>query len=498
MGGGKTSVLLCAALFIAPLVQYGLVLFGIAVLGTLALVEASGIFRRRDTLREGLRPYIGRAWSKLRSAAWPAASFTAGCAVSYVTTLRYQWEPGGFGADHYLEEGYYSGGYTDTRAVIEFVIVETRQLFYNHLPELLTLDFLPLQSLRIHNPELFLLAAFFGLGVFLLVSVRKVRLDAITVLFLLSIAIALCAAMLRIYPHGGRQSMYLAPIIFIMLGCVFHSLASAAPMIARREWLPHVMSLLAAIVILGGTISIIDRKPYDEYEYLINSVLFALEEREQEGDVVYVAQGAHHLMKFYYDEKPDNYYYIYCYYLANIQACIDDVLEAQATPANRLWLVFTEREVAHLELLEELIVGIQVEHVVDENLSDLYLLEAPNLVDLLAKPIGNLEVRGGLIIESEFDVYLNEKRLTYVKEPCGPGNVEEPFFLHVYPTDLEDVPEGAGGFDNRDFHFQTSSTISGERCVSVQYLPAYDVARIVTGQFSRHGQLWRGEYRFGE
>ncbi len=504
-GGARTSVLLCVSLFVAPLVQYGLVLFGIAVFATIALVETGDIFRRRDTLREGLRPYIGRAWSKLRGAAWPAASFTAGCAVSYAATLRYQWREGGFGAGDYLAGGYYSGELTDARAILEFVIVKTWQLFYYPLPELLTLDFLLPQSLRTipdsYKPELFLLAAFLGLGVFLIVSVRKVRFDTITILFLLSIAIMLCAAMLRIYPHGGRHSVYLTPIIFIMLGCVFHSLASATPVIARREWLPHVMTLLAAIVILGGAIGIIDRKPYDEYESY-NSVRFALEEREQEGDIVYVSGGAHAVMKFYYDEKPDNHYYIDCRYLATIEACIDDVLEAQATPTNRLWLVFSHWKGASFKLLEELIDGIQVEHVVDEDFSDLYLLEAPNLFDLLAKPIGSLKVKGELIIESDFDVYLNEKRLTYVKEPCSPSNFEEKFFLHVYPTDLENVPEGEieyGGFDNSDFHFQTSGTISGERCVAVHDLPAYDIARIVTGQFIyRQGQLWQGEYQFGE
>ncbi len=496
MGGG-TNVLLCASLFVAPLVQYGLVLFGIAVLGTIAIVEAVDTWRCRATLRE--------SWdrSKLRSMAWPAASFTAGCAISGVATVRYQYQTGGFGADSYLASGYYSGGYGDVLSILEFVLPRTWQLFVTHLPKVLALDFIPAFRTMpdTYVPEVFVIFAFAGLGAFIVASIRRARLDTITILFMLSTTILICAAMLRIYPYVGRHALHLTPVIFLTLGSMIHWMTSDWAWARRREWLSNGgMALLAGLIILGGVIAIRDREPYLEYENL-NSVLSALEERERQGDVVYVSRGAHAAMRFYRGQKPSNHWYGDCRYLATIEECVGDILEAQTLPTNRLWVVFSHWKGADLELLEELLDGIRVEHVVDADLSDLYLLEAPNLLDLLSRPLGSLEEEGGLIINSDFDVYLSGDRLTYVREPCSPEDVEERFFLHIVPADARDIPADSRryGYHNLDFHLQSFGTMSDEKCVAVRGLPAYGIDRISTGQFTwRQGRSWEAEYRFDE
>ncbi len=87
------KVLLCVALFLAPLLQYGLALFGVAVMGAAVVLPAS------STLAAERNTYIGRIrnWLERRIVLlWPAACFLAGCAISYAVTVRYQWREGGY------------------------------------------------------------------------------------------------------------------------------------------------------------------------------------------------------------------------------------------------------------------------------------------------------------------------------------------------------------------------------------------------------------------
>ena len=113
-------------------------------------------------------------------------------------------------------------------------------------------------------------------------------------------------------------------------------------------------------------------------------------------------------------------------------------------------------------------------------------------------------------IRSTFDVRLSENMLIYVKEPCGVGDVQEPFFLHIVPADTSDLPEHRKryGFDNLDFPFndggyRSSGFQSDERCIAWRELPDYPITRIRTGQFlvNEDGStthLWEGEIRFDE
>ena len=104
-------------------------------------------------------------------------------------------------------------------------------------------------------------------------------------------------------------------------------------------------------------------------------------------------------------------------------------------------------------------------------------------------------------IDSDFDVHLVENRLVYVKERCGPEDVEAPFFLAVDAVDPDDLPgpRRRHGFDNLDFRFVDHGSRVGGTCVADVPLPEYGVAAIRTGQVVvvedgfRH--LWEGEIR---
>ena len=103
------------------------------------------------------------------------------------------------------------------------------------------------------------------------------------------------------------------------------------------------------------------------------------------------------------------------------------------------------------------------------------------------------------IASAAFDVYLDEDRLVYVKEECGAGDVDAPFFLHLYPADIGDLHprRRPHGYDNLDFTFETFGLRGGGRCAAVRILPIciqppcavpqrpprYELVAIHTGQY---------------
>ena len=105
---------------------------------------------------------------------------------------------------------------------------------------------------------------------------------------------------------------------------------------------------------------------------------------------------------------------------------------------------------------------------------------------------------GDPIIDSDWDVYLMDRQLVYVRESCSVGDTDAGFFLHLYPADVSDLPEERKqfGFDNLDFgfHFLSDGGDAGiwyGKCFRSVDLPEYTIERISTGQHvSREGQVW--------
>ena len=111
-------------------------------------------------------------------------------------------------------------------------------------------------------------------------------------------------------------------------------------------------------------------------------------------------------------------------------------------------------------------------------------------------------VAGEPVIRSDFDIYLSEDSLTYVKEPCASADTEAMFFLALYPADVNDLPDRRKqhGFDNLDFDFDGRGMVLDGRCMARIPLPEYDIARIGTGQYMvRVGggfhHFWETEFR---
>ena len=102
--------------------------------------------------------------------------------------------------------------------------------------------------------------------------------------------------------------------------------------------------------------------------------------------------------------------------------------------------------------------------------------------------------------QGDFDVYLDDsdgRTLTYIREPCAATGAEAPFFLHVTPVRVRDLParRRRAGFDNLDFRLEDHGGSFDGKCVASLRLPDYDIAAMRTGQHQPGArELWRVEF----
>ena len=483
------KVLLCAALFVAPLLQYGLALFGVAVLVAAILLTPS-TFPASECNSHLNRV---RNWLKQRIAlVGPAACFLAGCVLSYAVTLRDQWWRWGYGPE-VGQANRYKGGFDEPAALLEFSITRIWRLLTYHLPEVVAI------------------AALVALALLLVVSLKRRRLDAITTLALLAVGAALCAAVLTFYPMGGiRQNLYLGPVIFLAAGVAIHWAAESLAGLTRRGWLaPALVGATAGAIALAGVGDLLRDSPYEK-PYNAKAVLAYLEENGAAGDVVFVTHFATLSIKFHQAEKPGNYHYGEQRCWTDFAECLRElerlVLALPEAP-NRIYLVHERKSLERLEVMGEQVelLGetVPVERViVDGEINIALIANAKGYVApasaALASDYAAL-VSGEPAIDSAFDVYLSENTLTYVKEPCAPADTEAQFFLALYPVDGVDLPgpRQPHGFDNLDFRFGERGVVFGGKCLATVALPEYAVTRISTGQYvpveNGFNNLWEGE-----
>ena len=103
------------------------------------------------------------------------------------------------------------------------------------------------------------------------------------------------------------------------------------------------------------------------------------------------------------------------------------------------------------------------------------------------------------VIRSNFDVYLDAGRLIYFKSPCLDVDVDAPFFVHLYPMDVDDLPEvrRPSGFESFSFDLLNDGVMSAGGCFMSFDLPDYEIVGFLTGQFLRgEGSLWEAGHSF--
>jgi len=124
-----------------------------------------------------------------------------------------------------------------------------------------------------------------------------------------------------------------------------------------------------------------------------------------------------------------------------------------------------------------------------------FLYDAPSLPpDLLAwyRSTYRSIVSTEPIAREKFDVYLDDGKVYYLKEPCERSDISPIFFLHVFPEDLDDLSaqQKPHGFAHLDFFAHERGVIFDGKCLLHIDLPKYDIAGFRTGRIDRDGSGW--------
>ena len=100
--------------------------------------------------------------------------------------------------------------------------------------------------------------------------------------------------------------------------------------------------------------------------------------------------------------------------------------------------------------------------------------------------------------QADFDLYLQDTRLLYLRETCAAADTAAGFFLHIIPQDVANLPADrqAAGFANLDFAFARWGGFFDGKCLATVPLPDYPIKAIRTGQhLPGSGEVWAAELR---
>lgn len=254
---GRKRAALYVSLIAAPLIQYGLVLFGLAVIATLGLARSPPVKQRiGDVMKAGIAMGIGSI-------------------ATIIITLRYQWRAH---ANIHLDDFFYGGSLAEPVSVGSFLARNTYS----------TIKYLMLEEVLV---AFFLIA--FVIYAYRLISNRNDCNELI--LFILAYAVAVVAVLFDAYPYGAaHQCLYLAPVTVLAFGGTI--IGAADRLNATRK---NVWAGIAVLAVVGlGIQSLQERNPYAEIED-IKSVLTVLEKSKTSDDSVYVYPSAGPALKFY-------------------------------------------------------------------------------------------------------------------------------------------------------------------------------------------------------
>ena len=540
--------LLTAALFLGPLVQYGLAFFGASVLVTAAALSSrsagDGEFGDRPARRRWAAPFpeaLRRRFDLLA----PAAAFAAGAGISYFLTARAQIARHGTVMGH-LSRRYYSGDLLDPGAAGGFVWAQGRDLVTWHLPATVAA------------------AALAGVALLLFLSLRarfaaggrssppRLTLPerAAALLFGLSFAVAAGAALLALYPLGGmRQLLHLGPILFLAAALVFSRVGERVSAAVRLRWTaPAVFAVVFGAVAAAGAAELVRTSPYGRRGNA-EAVLATLAERARPGELVYATGVATPPLRFYLGEEAERAFRFGaegCY--GPVRPCVLEMARMAAAlpdpPGERMWFVHASGQGGRVrEEWRRWDERVVVEAVVEgEGDTDLFRLRGVPEA-LAAREAERFEryreasarTRGDPTIRAAFDLRLEEDSLLYSRKPCTRADLETRFFLDFFPAGPGQIPAEPGetpagpgeipagpgetpadsgetpaepgetpagpghipvdddpGPETRLFHFSEYGALGGDECVAVVPLPDGEFAKVRTGQWAEgDDRSWR-------
>lgn len=541
-------LLLGTCLGLAPFVQYGLVLFGAAVLATAFFLPAPPAPARPEP-PEPPEPEHRGFGARLRARKGllgPAALSFVGGAVSWWTTLRPQlaWqvprlESGrGLVLDH-LQQAYYSGNPADLPALLRWLSAALGDLLRDQLAA-------PLPAVSL---------SLLGAGSLLLgfrVARRKwprrspaaesdrspgpdfpepvSPLRVVLLLFAVSLAFAAAAATAGLYPLGaGRHGTYLGPVLFTAAGLLLAT-ATELPKTAFRRPLPPFLSPLLFAAVLGGVVhygaaAIAERTDFPGIG-TGQRIAALLAEETRPDDLVYVFGDALSVADFHLPPRLGNRivrHDLSCVRNLSCTEYLARMARDRPEPPGRLWIVAGRRGGPWLrESLRAWNPEVRLQTVVradgvswDQHGSDirLYRIEGPPAA-LAARfpPVAPGEpeppdwgVRWETpdwgaptlrsTVRSAFEVWRREDAIVYRRSPCSPEDTEARFILELHPASGAgpDAPETPA----LDFFFAERGIREDRECVAIAPLPEGEYSRFVTGQWSETTN-WRVAGRLDE
>jgi hypothetical protein len=321
-------IALYAALFVTPLIQYGLVLFSFGILATLFVFALMG----RGRVRRVMQVVVASVFLAI------------GGLVSLFLTLRYQWGDDAW----YLSDYFWAPG----TSLLHFILYNSHHLVTFLLPGLATAAISTVAIL-----------------IYLFTSVRARRIPPLAVLAFISCTIVLICSLRHLYPYGAiRQCLFLAPVL-----CLFasESLVQVTSMLPAR-FSSISFAAIVGIVVVSGALQIRLYKPYSEVED-IQRVLRSLQMHIQPGDNVYVYPGAVFAVDFYMKQRDPRFIYA-DYHQQAPEKYVPEMVGGLNRRTHRIWIVFSHvyRD-EDQRILRDLSKDWDVERVLSATGSALYL-----------------------------------------------------------------------------------------------------------------------------
>jgi len=291
----RSPIPLYIALFGAPLIQYGLVLFSFGILSSLFLFALIN----EERVRRIVQVLVASGFLAL------------GGLVSLFLTLRYQWGDDAW----YLKDDFWTPG----TSLLHFAVKHTHHLIMFLLPGMAAASISTIAIL-----------------IYMVISIRARTLPPLAVLTFLSCALVLICSLRHLYPYGGiRQCLFLAPAV-----CLFAS-ESLVQVIKKlpAKAAPFGFAAVVCVVIVSGAIEIRSLKPYAEVED-IQQVLHSLQGHIQPGDNVYIYPAAVFAVDFYVKERDPRFIYG-DYHQQTPEKYLPEIVNGLNRRADRLWIVFS-------------------------------------------------------------------------------------------------------------------------------------------------------------
>jgi len=297
----KGLILLCPLLFLAPLIQYGLVLFGFGILSAM-----------------GILYFVGHpATIRIHHVILSGFCLGVGGLLSLLITLRHQLriisiQVGAEGRRaHYFDPG--------VDNPVWFIMKNSYDLVTFIFPGVYILSLI-----------------FMALMVYAYRMVGLRKWDPTFVLAFTSLSVAISAAFLGVYPYSGtRQCLYLAPVLILAAAI------SLSYVLGRLRGFDRPAATIAvlAVIALSGFSDIKNTNPYQEVEDS-KTVLEHLARSMSPHDEVYFYYGARPAIDFYL-KKQDKRFIYGVSHRDDPKEYVTDLLDGVKQETDRLWLVFS-------------------------------------------------------------------------------------------------------------------------------------------------------------